>query len=640
MSAGDFDLHALQVTGRSAPVAYFTEALDFTMFPVGERPGAGPDAVQPPKWAIPMMNIERWLSSVFGRRSGTADHEPRRCSLDIRNLVFSEDGVPILNGAFLSVRANMTTCIVGTTGTDQSAFLGLIMGLQTPDKGLVTLDGVDVATLPLDVLRNQIAIVLQEPWIKPASLRDNIVFGRPAVSSTRLRWAAEMAGVDRLAAELPFGYDTTVAGSDGHGHGLSLGQQRRIALARAMLGDPGVLLFEEPTTDIHSNEERLMHEAIKRCSEGRATVIASHRLSLARKADAVYVLDNGRLVPYRGYGRGIGRAKHHAGLWDLRVPPVVNRPEPRRHLRLVRTNDRPVPEPATSPWGITVGSEIAPGYLASGLLHRNEHTETWVAWSTAREEPVRVKIPRKQPMTYAAYEQLFREYQALKDLNHPALASVYDADLNAEMPFVVYEYLDSSSLSQVAQRRSDGLDPLDVLYTGYELAGAVNHLHRMGFVHLNLRARHVRTRDQEIVLTDFSRIRPIGAPLPQPAVPDRARRLEHRYFAPEAVACRPADPKMDVYSLGALMHRATAGSVVTAVRQGGVGLAPYASVTEQAPAPMASVVDGMLARRPCDRPTMEEVLSEFRRIMPRTLVRPKASVVTPSYPPLRLVADN
>lgn len=534
----------------------------------------------------------------------------------------------------------MTTCIVGTNGKDQSTFLSLILGLEDPDDGVVTLNGVDVRSLPLENLRREIAVVLQDPWIINASIIDNIVFDLAGVSNQQIRRAGTLAGVDHLVQGLPFGYHTNVSDGTSPGVELTLGQRRHIALARALLRNPGVLLFEEPTTDIQPDEERLMVEAIERASKGRATVIASHRLSLARRADAVYVLDKGRLVPYRGSGGTPSGDLDHSSLWDLRVPPVVEVEEPKRHLRLVRTNGRPMPEPALSSWGIRIGSEIAPGYLASGLLGRNEFTETWVAWSSEREEPVRIKVPRHEPVVYPAYEQLFREYKSVQGLTHPALAKVYAADLDADMPYVVYEYLDSSSLAQVSQRRGIGLDPLDVLYTGFELAGALNYLHQRGFVHLNLRARHVRTREDTIVLTDFTHTRHVGASLPEPTTPVRARRLEHRYFAPEFLPGRAADPKMDVYSLGALMHRATAGSVVTKVTSAGVGLAPYASVTGEAPEPMAIVVDQMLARHPSERPTAEEVLSEFRKIMPRSLVRPRVSSVTDRYPPLRLITNN
>ncbi|MGI9596570.1 MAG: protein kinase, partial [Acidimicrobiales bacterium] len=485
----------------------------------------------------------------------------------------------------------------------------------------------------------------QDPWLLEGTIADNISFGHPGVTRVDIEAVAQQLGLDQFIDLLPNGYDTVAAGGPRGGADqgdlgtvlvhLSTGQRRRIALARALIRNPGVLLLEEPTTDLGLDEERLMIRAIDAAAHGRTTLIATHRLSLARRSDTVMVIEDGRIVPYQGSSPGCD----HSRLWDLRVPPVVTpKAKAKSHLRLVGRHDRRAPRPASaSPWGLTIGSELAPGYLASGLLSRNANTETWVAWSVEREEPVRIKIPTQDPVTYAAFSQLFREYKTLRSFNHPGLATTYGADLDAEMPYAVFEYLDSTSLARVAQRKSEGMDALDILYTGFELAGAITYMHQRGFVHLNLRARNVRTREDTIVITDLMHCLPTGAPLPAPANPVKARRSEYRYFAPESLPGRAADPKMDVYALGALMHRATAGSVVTRLTSDGVGLVPYRSLTEDPPGSMAEVVDAMLAPDPADRPAADEVLSEFRRILPRSLVRPRVSTVAARSPRLRLV---
>jgi ABC-type multidrug transport system ATPase subunit len=557
----------------------------------------------------------------------------------MRNVTFTDDdGVELLRNADLSIPAGAKTCIVGSNGKDQSALLALILGLYRPERGTITVDGDDVAELDVDVARRSAALVLQDPWLADGTVADNIAFGQRRVSRADIEAVGQLLGLDQFVSLLPRRYNTVICSEDEQPPvTLTVGQRRRIALARALIRNPGVLLIEEPTTDLGPDEERLMIRAIDAASHGRTTVIATHRLSLARRADTVLVIENGRVVPYRGNTPNT----EHARLWDLRVPPVVtNEARNKPRLRLVGPEDRRAPKPTSTPWGITIGSEIAPGYLASGLLSRNANTETWVAWSVEREEPVRVKIPRNDPVTYAAFNQLFREYRTLKAMSHPALAATYGADLDAEMPYAVFEYLDSTSLARISQRRSEGMDALDILYTGFELAGAISYLHQRGYVHLNLRARNVRTREDTIVITDFTHCLPVGGTLPEPTNPIRARRLEHRYFAPEALPGRAADPKMDVYALGALMHRATAGSVVTRVTSAGVGLVPYRSLTDSAPGAMADVIDAMLARDPADRPEADQVLSEFRRILPRSLVRPPVSTVSARSPRLRLVAAN
>ncbi len=595
-----------------------------------------------------MSYLRRRTYARLGREKGPIG--PRSHSIEVRNLTFTDDaGDRVLESAYLVAPSGSTVCVVGSTGKDQSALLALMLGLYRPERGAVTLDGQDVASLPPTAVRQSIGLVLNNPCLIEGTIADNIAFGDPDLTRADIVRAAETVGIGQFVNLLSKRYDTVIdiegvvigvdrkTGRRRVEAELTPGQQRRLALARAVARNPGVLLLEEPTTGLSMAEERLMISAIDAATRHRTTVMTTHRLSLARRADDVLVIENGRIMPYRGNGPN----SDHSKLWDLQVPPVVTPSTDRRdHLRLVSPNDRKLPKPRTGPWGISIGTELAPGYLASGLLGRNTHVETWVAWSVDREEPVRIKIPRSDPVTYAAFDQLFREYKALRTFRHPGLAATYGADLDAEMPYAVFEYLDSTSLSRAAQRIADGMDPLDILYTGFELAGAINYMHLRGFVHLNLRPRHVRTREDTIVITDFTHCQPVGAPLRAQTGPVQTRRLEHRYFAPELAPGAVADPKMDVYALGALIHRATAGSVVTRVTSQGVGLVPFATLTESAPAAMATMVDRMLAHQPEERPTAEEVLSEFRRILPSSLVRPRVSTVTARSPRLRLVGAN
>ncbi len=578
---------------------------------------------------------------AFGAKQRST--EPRRSGLEVRNLTFTDDdGVRLLEVAYMVAAPGSKTCVVGSNGKDQSALLALILGLYRPERGSITLNGDDVASLPLKVMRSNVALVLQNPWLIEGTIAENIAFGQGDITMAEIEATGEQIGIDQFIGELPDGYDTVI---DREGLAtkagkmiaeLNAGQRRRVALARALVRNPGVLLLEEPTTDLGMDEERLMIRAIDAASHGRTTVIATHRLSLARRCESVSVIEGGRIMPYRGNGPN----SDHSKLWDLNVPPVVNpMSKAKDHLRLVGSPRRH-PTPTTGPWGITIGVEIAPGYLASGLLSRNAHTETWVAWSVEREEPVRIKVPREDPVTYAAFDQLFREYKTLKVFNHPGLSTTYGADLDAEMPYAVFEYLDSRSLAKVAQQRSEGMEALDILYTGFELAGAMNYMHQRGYVHLNLRSRNIRTRQDTIVITDFAHCLPIGAPLRSALGSLKAQRLEHRYFAPEYAIGKAANPKMDVYALGALMHRATAGSIVTRVTSSGVGLVPFSTLSEDAPAPMCDMVDRMLASDPADRPDAVQVLSEFRRILPSSMVQPRVSTAAARSPRLRLVGAN
>lgn len=588
--------------------------------------------------------ITQWGARIAlgARQRSTA---PRSCGLEVRNLTFTDDdGVRMLEGAYLVAPPGSKTCIVGSSGKDQSALLALILGLYRPERGSITVDGDDVASLALAVSRSTVALVLQDPWLVDGTVGENISFGHPGVSSADIEAVGEQLGLTDFISQLPTGYETVVSRGeilDRQGTSVSeitTGQRRRVALARALIRNPGVLLLEEPTTDLGVDEERTMIRAIDAASHGRTTVIATHRLSLARRCESVSVIEDGRIMPYRGSGP----QSDHSRLWDLQMPPVVNpSAKAKDHLRVVGSKVRRAPSPTTGPWGITIGMEMAPGYLASGLLGRNAHTETWVAWSVEREEPARIRIPRQDPVTYPAFDQLLREYKALQAFSHPGLSTTFGADLEAEMPYAVFEYLDSRSLAKVTRHRAEGMEPLDILYTAFELAGAVNYMHQRGYVHLGIQAGSVRTREDTIVLTDFAHCQPIGTPLRPAAVPlASSSGHEQRFNAPECRQGVAADPKMDVYALGALMHRAAAGSVVTRVTRSGTGFVPFASLNEDSPTRLSAMVDRMLSPDPIERPNAAEVLSEFRRILPSSLVRPRVSNAAARSPRLRLVGAN
>jgi ATP-binding cassette subfamily B protein len=183
--------------------------------------------------------------------------------------------------------------IAGATGAGKSALLSLIPRFYDPRHGRVLLDGHDVRTLPLPELRRQVGMVFQENFLFSNTIAANIAFGHPDASQERIERAAKIAGAHDFITAFPEGYETFLGEG---GVNLSGGQRQRLAIARALLLEPTVLLLDDPTSAIDAETEKEIMEAMEAAMEGRTTFIVAHRLSTLRRADLVLVLDRGRLI--------------------------------------------------------------------------------------------------------------------------------------------------------------------------------------------------------------------------------------------------------------------------------------------------------------------------------------------------------
>ncbi|MEY3829519.1 MAG: hypothetical protein RL636_1220 [Verrucomicrobiota bacterium] len=183
--------------------------------------------------------------------------------------------------------------IAGATGSGKSALLSLIPRFYDPRDGRVLLDGHDVRTLPLPELRRQVGMVFQENFLFSNTIAANIAFGHPDASQERIERAAKIAGAHDFIVAFPEGYETFLGEG---GVNLSGGQRQRLAIARALLLEPTVLLLDDPTSAIDAETEKEIMEAMEAAMEGRTTFIVAHRLSTLRRADLILVLDRGRLI--------------------------------------------------------------------------------------------------------------------------------------------------------------------------------------------------------------------------------------------------------------------------------------------------------------------------------------------------------
>ena len=203
------------------------------------------------------------------------------------------DGAQVLHDASFNVPAGQVVGIVGPSGSGKSTLTKLVQRLYVPESGRVLVDGVDLAMVDTAWLRRQIGVVLQENVLFNRSVRDNIALADPAMPMERVIAAARLAGAHDFILELPEGYDTIIGE---RGASLSGGQRQRIAIARALIGDPRILIFDEATSALDYESERVIQQNMSEIAKGRTVFIIAHRLSTVRMADRIITIDRGRLV--------------------------------------------------------------------------------------------------------------------------------------------------------------------------------------------------------------------------------------------------------------------------------------------------------------------------------------------------------
>jgi subfamily B ATP-binding cassette protein MsbA len=206
---------------------------------------------------------------------------------------YGGDGPPTLSEIEFRVQPGETVALVGPSGGGKTTILNLIPRFYDATEGRVTIDGRDVREVTLASLREQIALVTQEPFLFDDTIRANIAYGRPGASAAEVEHAAQAAAAHEFILQLPNGYDTSVGEA---GARLSGGQRQRIAIARAFLKDAPILLLDEATSALDTESEAQVQAALKRLMAGRTTILIAHRLSTVRGADRIYVVDKGRIV--------------------------------------------------------------------------------------------------------------------------------------------------------------------------------------------------------------------------------------------------------------------------------------------------------------------------------------------------------
>jgi ABC-type multidrug transport system fused ATPase/permease subunit len=240
-----------------------------------------------------------------------------------------QPGRTVLDQVSFSARPGELIALVGPSGAGKSTLVSLIARFYDPTEGRVLLDGIDLRALPLAGLRRQVGIVFQDTFLFATTIRENIAFGRAGASEAEIIAAARAANAWEFIEQLPEGLDTPVGE---RGVRLSAGQKQRLAIARALLRDPRILILDEPTSALDARSEHLLQTALDNLVRGRTTFVIAHRLATVQRADRVVVLDGGRIVEqgthtellqrpglYRELfelqRRGLARASAGAGSW-------------------------------------------------------------------------------------------------------------------------------------------------------------------------------------------------------------------------------------------------------------------------------------------------------------------------------------
>lgn len=216
-------------------------------------------------------------------------------SIEFRNVSFAYNGQKqVLNNVSFAVAGGQRMALAGSSGSGKTTVLKLLLGMYAPGDGAVLLGGIDVRKLSLKEVRRAVAVLPQEPWLFPGTIKENILLGKAGATDEEVVRAARLAHAHEFIEALPSGYDTVL---DERGSNLSGGQRQRLCLARAFLKDAPVLFLDEPTASVDAESERLISDAVERLSEGRTVVTIAHTSAMLERADTRVILEAGRVVP-------------------------------------------------------------------------------------------------------------------------------------------------------------------------------------------------------------------------------------------------------------------------------------------------------------------------------------------------------
>jgi ABC-type multidrug transport system fused ATPase/permease subunit len=274
-------------------LAAFMGLLQALLTPIAALSGIG-QAIQTATGSIDRINELLDEPIAVTEKTDARPLPPLSATIRLENASFAYDASrPILRDVSLTVQAGQAVAIVGPSGSGKSTIVNLLMRFYDPDAGRVLFDEHDLRDVTLDSLRGQMGIVFQETFVFDTTVRENIAIGRPGSTDAEVVAAAQAAQLTEFIASLPSGFDTVLGE---RGVRMSGGQRQRLAIARALLRDPRVLILDEATSALDPRTEGEIQETLAVASAGRTIISITHRLTSAAGADRIFVLDQGRLV--------------------------------------------------------------------------------------------------------------------------------------------------------------------------------------------------------------------------------------------------------------------------------------------------------------------------------------------------------
>lgn len=256
---------------------------------------------------------DKEFSRVGGKSFGGLKQEIEFQKVEYK---YPESSVTVLRNISFTIPAGKTIALVGVSGGGKSTMADLLLGLYTPTRGKILVDGIDLSEIDLLDWRNHIGIVDQEVFLLNASIKDNIGFARSNVKEKTIEKAARIAHAHEFIVNLEAGYETIIGD---RGHKLSGGQQQRLALARALLGDPAILVLDEATSSLDTISEKLIQRALKEMRNSRTVLIIAHRLSTIADADHIIVIDNGQITEEGSKVELLRSPGAFSRLWNLQA---------------------------------------------------------------------------------------------------------------------------------------------------------------------------------------------------------------------------------------------------------------------------------------------------------------------------------